>query len=112
MDDGDTILVDLVNSYKNWHQNKKGCQSRINSHPQIEKLANINIEKVINKDKTLPKFVQASARILYTPPLKTLENNICCGMLPHSFKIATVSSIDRWDKVFKNGPKKFVEDSL
>ena len=112
MDDGGTILVDLVNTYKNWYQNKKGCQSRINSHPQIEKLANINIEKVINKDKTLPKFVQASARILYTPPLKILENNICCGMLPHSFKIATVSSIDRWDKVFKNGPKKFVEDSL
>ena len=76
MDDGDTILVDLVNSYKNWHQNKKGCQSRINSHPQIEKLANINFEKVINKDKTSPKFVQASARILYTPPMKTLENNI------------------------------------
>ena len=33
-------------------------------------------------------------------------------MLPHSFKIATFSPIDKWDKVFKNGPKKFVEDNL
>ena len=44
--------------------------------------------------------------------MKTLENNIFCGMLPHSFKIATVSPIDKWDKVFRNGQKKIVEDSL
>ena len=66
-----------------------------------------------NKQRqTLPKFVQTSTRILYTPPMKTLENNIFCGMLSHSFKIATVSPIDKWDKVFKNGQKKIVEDSL
>ena len=61
MDDGDTILVDLVKIYKN-----KRIQSKTNSHPQIEKLMNINFEKVINTDKTLLKFIQASIKLIYT----------------------------------------------
>ena len=55
---------------------------------------NINFEKVTNENKTLPKYVQASAKILYTPPVETSGNNIYSGMFPHSFKIATVSPID------------------
>ena len=61
VDDGDTIFVDLVKIYKN-----KRIQSKTNSHPQIEKLMNINFEKVINTDKTLPKFIQAFAKLIYT----------------------------------------------
>ena len=61
VDDGDTILVDLVKIYKN-----KRIQSKTNSHPQIEKLMNINFEKVINTDKTLLKFIQASIKLIYT----------------------------------------------
>ena len=56
---------------------------------------NIDFEKVINENKTLPKFVQASAKILYTSLMETLENNICSRMFPYSFKIATVSPIDK-----------------
>ena len=48
---------------------------------------NNNFEKVINTDKTLLKFIQASAKNLYAPQMGTLENNICSGMFPHSFKI-------------------------
>ena len=61
VDDGDTILVHLVKIYKN-----KRIQSKTNSHPQIEKLMNINFEKVINTDKTLLKFIQASIKLIYT----------------------------------------------
>ena len=74
---------------------QKRNSKQTNSHPQIEKLMNINFEKVINTDKTLLRFIQASAKILYKPLMETLENSICSGMFPHSFKIATVSAINK-----------------
>ena len=59
MDDGDTILADQVKMYKNWYQNKREFQSKTNSHPQIEKRMNINLEIAINEDKNLPSFNKA-----------------------------------------------------
>ena len=85
---------DFSRSSGNLHKlipQKRELQSKTNSHPQIEKLININFQKLINEDKTLRIFVQASAKILDAPLMETLQINICSEMFPRSFKIANVS---------------------